>query len=324
MRNLLTTALACAIGLVVSSPASADPELLPYTQLDQARTAWQGAQYLYGSGESAAISRASYASLTTYVLSELKGARLHKPLHSVVLAKEADKPGAPCSGDVVCTVEHRSFTPCRPGMKAAVVFDADETLLLNIGAEYAATVNDQGYTTARWERWESEGTQAVAAVPGAVEALATLRAKGVKIIVISNRDATSPTDPTSHKDLSQFTVEALANAKLGSFVHEGKDQNLFLGKEHGDTGTLKDGRRAHVAERYCVIAMVGDQLGDFSDRFSGPKMQPKRAMVDKIALWGRGWFLLPNPVYGSATPYPGDVTDVFPDPQTHWVDKPAQ
>ncbi len=33
-------------------------------------------------------------------------------------------------------------------------------------------------------------------------------------------------------------------------------------------GSKKDGRRATIAAKYCVLAMGGDQLGDFSDLFN--------------------------------------------------------
>ena len=58
-----------------------------------------------------------------------------------------------------------------------------------------------------------------------------------------------------------------------------------------------------IAARYCVIAMGGDQLGDFSDLFNTIKSPAERraATLDGpiAALWGQGWFVLPNPVYGS-------------------------
>ena len=45
------------------------------------------------------------------------------------------------------------------------------------------------------------------------------------------------------------------------------------------TGSTKDPRRAAISRRYCVIAMAGDQLGDFSDLFNadGVGVRPRRA-----------------------------------------------
>jgi hypothetical protein len=38
-------------------------------------------------------------------------------------------------------------------------------------------------------------------------------------------------------------------------------------------------------------------------------------------LWGHGWFVLPNPVYGTALK--GDIDDVFPKDR-RWTDSGAQ
>ena len=85
-------------------------------------------------------------------------------------------------------------------------------------------------------------------------------------------------------------------------------------------GGRKDGRRARIAETHCVIAMAGDNLGDFADVFNEDEsaIQKRRAMVargDYARLWGNGWFLVPNPVYGAWQE--GTIDQVFP-PETRW------
>jgi predicted secreted acid phosphatase len=77
----------------------------------------------------------------------------------------------------------------------------------------------------------------------------------------------------------------------------------------------KDERRWRIAQKYCVVAMVGDQLGDFTDLFNLPdnNVLARRNMTSEsllAPLWGAGWFVLPNPVYGSALH--GGIDDVFP------------
>ena len=61
--------------------------------------------------------------------------------------------------------------------------------------------------------------------------------------------------------------------------------------------------------------MAGDQLGDFTDLFNqeGMTVKGRRSEVASgwaTKLWGAGWFLLPNPVYGTALK--GSHDDVFP------------
>ncbi len=89
---------------------------------------------------------------------------------------------------------------------------------------------------------------------------------------------------------------------------------MFLAGDDA-TGSKKDGRRAVIAGRYCVIAMAGDQLGDFTDLFNqdGMGVKGRRGEVSSgwaARLWGAGWFVLPNPVYGAGLK--GSFDDVFP------------
>ncbi len=105
--------------------------------------------------------------------------------------------------------------------------------------------------------------------------------------------------------------DAIKAAGLGSAVH---GETLFLAGDD-KAGSKKDARRATIATRYCVIAMGGDQLGDFTDLFNqqGMSVKGRRDEVSSgwaARLWGAGWFLLPNPVYGSALK--GGFDDVFP------------
>ena len=106
----------------------------------------------------------------------------------------------------------------------------------------------------------------------------------------------------------------MALANLGS----GRGHLLILvAHTVGDApdGASKDGRRALIASRYCVIAMGGDQLGDFAQAFNAKELsvadRKTLATSGPIAdLWGHGWFLLSNPVYGPSIR--GGFADIFP------------
>jgi predicted secreted acid phosphatase len=80
-------------------------------------------------------------------------------------------------------------------------------------------------------------------------------------------------------------------------------------------GSERIPRRAAIAGRFCVIALAGDQLGDFTDLFNARSLPvaARRAAATSgplAALWGNGWFVLSNPVYGSGLR--GGFDDVFP------------
>ncbi|PZU12608.1 MAG: acid phosphatase [Sphingobium sp.] len=242
-----------------------------------------GMQYLYGSGEASALSVQAWQALTAYVGDRIKA----RPAQSVVLAEGA-------------SLVTPSFVPC--GAKPyAAVFDVDETVMLNIGFEYHDARTGKGWNAADWDRWEKTGEGAVAAVPGAAEGVARLRGMGVEVIFNTNRAAAN----------ADATARAIKAAGLGEAVH---GQTLYLAGDDGQ-GSRKDGRRAAIAAKYCVLALGGDQLGDFSDLFNlgGQPVPARRALTvgtPVSTLWGRGWFVLPNPVYGTALK--GGYDDVFP------------
>lgn len=256
-----------------------------------------GMQYLYGSGEAAAISRQAWAALVDHVAGRIGG----KDRSGVVLAADA-------------TLAAPRFVPCGP-KPPAVVFDVDETVLLNLGVEAEdlrrtiAEGQARPFDSARWDRWEKTGAAAVAPAPGARAALEALRAMGIAVVFNSNRSAAN----------AAATEAALDGAGLGPARH---GETLYLMGDDA-TGSRKDLRRQAIAARFCVVAMGGDQLGDFSDLFRIPNLAERRAAtgLPGIApLWGHGWFLLPNPVYGSALA--GGIEDIFP-ADKRWRDPAA-
>lgn len=249
-------------------------------------------QYLYGSGEAAALSMQAYAALLDHV----RAVVAHRPVDSVVLAKGSDL-GSP------------AYIPCGDKPLAAV-FDVDETVMLNLGFEYHVAKGGKGYDAAAWDRWEKTGARYNVAVPGAVSALNALRAMGVTVVFNTNRSAGN----------AAGTVAALKASGLGDAVH---GTTLFL-QGDDDMKGRKDGRRWMIADRYCVVALGGDQLGDFSDLFNAkaPFAWRREAAAETTArLWGHGWFVLPNPVYGSGLK--GGFDDLFPTDK-RWGDAPEE
>ena len=241
-------------------------------------------QWLYGSGEAGATSIQAYHAFRDYVLAAVR----HRPRDSVVLAEGS-------------TLAAPRFVRCgrRP---LAVVLDVDETALQNLGYEYDdATHPGRPYDQERWNAWERSGANQVLPIPGAVTALGAIRRAGVTVIFNSNRLAAN----------AATNEAALNGAGLGPARH---GSTLWL---QGDApgGSAKDPRRAAISRRFCVVAMAGDQLGDFTDLFNarGLSVPERRRLATSGAvadLWGNGWFVLSNPVYG--TGLRGNVDDIFP------------
>ncbi|WP_375396880.1 HAD family acid phosphatase [uncultured Sphingomonas sp.] len=253
-----------------------------------------GMQFLYGSGEAAALSYQAYQALAATIIARAADRRLGRPVPSVVLAAGA-------------TLEAPVFAPCgdRP---LAVVFDVDETALLNLGFEASEAQRAGPYDQSRWERWERTGAAAVIATPGMAEVARAARDAGVTMVFNTNRMAANAAQ----------TELALTGAGLGPVAH---GRNLWLQGDAGP-GSGKDARRWAIAALYCVVAMAGDQLGDFSDLFNAGNPPPaiRRALTASggvRSLWGSGWFILPNPVYG--TGLKGSLDQVFP-ADRRWTD----
>ena len=246
-------------------------------------------QYLYGSAEAGALSLQAWHAIVDLVRERVR----KRPADSVILADGS-------------TLSDPHFVPC--GNKPlAAVFDVDETVILNLGLEARAAAGEStgGGMVNRWAR---TGANAVAPVPGAAFGDDALRRMGVRVIFNTNRGAAS----------AEGTAAALAAAGLGKTVH---GETLFLSCDDA-MGARKDGRRWTIAAKYCVVAMAGDQLVDISDLFNATDLsvadRRQAALRGRVAqMWGQGWFVLPNPVYGSGLK--GGLDDIFP-ADKRWTD----
>lgn len=258
----------CASAPAEVATASAPP---PATVPAEATKPPVSLQYLYGSPEAAVAVRATNARIADYGVGRIK----QRPKDSVVLAAGA-------------TMDAPAFEPC--GNKPfAAVFDADETLIWNLGPMRYFAENGTAFDPKIWDQWEKTGAGKAVAMPGSIEMVNALRAAGITVIANTNRS-------TANARGSEDTLRA---AGLGEFKH---GETLFLmGDDAG--GSSKDGRRATIASRYCVIILGGDQLGDFSQQFNVRDLPAAQRMAlatsaGATALWDKGWFLFPNPVYG--------------------------
>ena len=267
------------------APATAAPALSPAAKPPEVPT---GMQWLYGSAEGASASIQTFRAFERFVAAAIR----NRPRDSVVL-----KDGV--------TLAAAGFVPC--GDKPfAVVLDADETAVQNQGLEYALAARGVSSDRPVMNAWQNAPQTAAPAMPGAVEALRNIRALGVTVIFNTNRD--SPT--------AAATAATLNAAGVGPAEHL---KTMFLrGDVDGKSG--KDGRRWHIASNYCVIALVGDQMGDFTDLLNERGLSPleRRRLASSGpigGLWGNGWFLLSNPVYGPGLR--GTIDEVFA-PEYRW------
>ena len=250
-------------------PLSADVVASQVGEIPTPASPPAGQQWLYGSAEGAVASAQTYRALAAYVRAVAISAAPHR---QVVLA-EGSTPAAP------------RFDDCGDKPLAAV-FDADETLIWNLGAMRYFAEQHKDFDPAVWDQWEKTGAGKAVAMPGVLDAIAVMRSVGVTVIVNTNRTATN----------AKGSEDTLRAAGLGEYKH---GETLFLmGDDAG--GSSKDPRRATIAAKYCVIILAGDQLGDFSQQFNVRDLPAatRTALATgpaAAALWDKGWFLFPNP-----------------------------
>ncbi|HEX6178088.1 MAG TPA: HAD family acid phosphatase, partial [Thermoanaerobaculia bacterium] len=168
---------------------------------------------------------------------------------------------------------------------AAVIVDADETVLDNTQFEARMVHQRRTYDSKEWLKWVNESD--ARAVPGAVEFTTWAASKGVPTFYITNRK----------KDEEAGTTENLR--RLGFPLSATEDRVLVRGERAEWEPRDKGPRRDFVASRYRVAAVLGDDLNDFVNT-QGKSAAERDALVRANAdKWGRSWFIVPNPIYGS-------------------------
>ena len=166
---------------------------------------------------------------------------------------------------------------------AAVVLDIDETVLDNSYYEAYMAANGVSFSDSTWALWTAKAD--ATEIPGAIDFLKYAREIGVEIIFISNRYP-SELEPTMQN-----------MQKLG--FPEIPAENFLL--KEVDASSCKKERRELVSEKYEIIMLVGDNMGDFAENFDERKTSGDMyAETDEIVdLLGTRYIVLPNPTYGT-------------------------
>lgn len=279
--SLLALTLAAGLSACSTTSPGSAPETGPRVERDSLPVA---------GGPGAAVNPALGdvdATLWTQLSAEFRGAA-HQAYRLARLRLEE------ALGDSSWTAATEQEEPYRT-KPPAVILDVDETVLDN--SPYQARLIRLGgtYGPDTWEPWVREAR--APAVPGALAFTRFAHERGVRVFYVTNRDA----------DLEGPTRRNLE--RLGFPMADTLDVLLTEGERPGWDGT-KVARREHVAEGHRILLLVGDNLGDFTD-----EPQPERWVREEAAVrpdgrpapeprvgdrrWGRGWIVIPNPVYGS-------------------------
>ena len=189
------------------------------------------------------------------------------------------------------------------GLPPAVVMDIDETVLDNSEPQAEMLLEGTCFDefAKAWDDWVA-GRRAPA-VPGAAAFIRAAReardAEGrpVRIFFITNRECARREGDDAPCPQQDDTLANLESLGLGSPTLA---DDLMLKGERPGWENEKLARRQAVARTHRIVLNVGDDLADFlPDVRRASVAERDRARCGRADYWGRRWFLLPNPMYGS-------------------------
>lgn len=166
-----------------------------------------------------------------------------------------------------------------------VVLDVDETALDNSAYELERETYWVPFDDETWNAYVAR--RASEAVPGAREFVRSVRAAGGRIAWITNRD----------EIVREDTRENLRRVGLWDdsdrlCPRSSREDTKAARRREVVTGT---GRCSWDGRPVRVLAFIGDALGDF------PAAGEDIAEAGNDAAFGRRFFLMPNPMYGTWT-----------------------
>lgn len=167
-----------------------------------------------------------------------------------------------------------------PAQSWAVILDADETVLDNSEYEQRRAVLDSGYTPVTWAAWVNE--RGATAVPGSVEFARRVQALGGRIVIVTNRSLDQCDATRANLQSIGFATNAVLCQPRGE-----SDKNPRFRRVQN--GTAVPGLPA-----LDVVEWLGDNILDFPGLSQSARNDP--AM---LADFGKRYFILPNPMYGS-------------------------
>lgn len=263
--------LTCLIGC--AAPQSPAPEAAPTTSERVPATTDKALQWVLHAAEYRAAARTIFAGAAR-VLPELLADRTW-----------------------TAALEQTSETAA--GKPAAVIVDVDDTVLSSRAYQWQIASQGQPFEPATWDAWTRSAEPE--ALPGAVEYIQQATALNLAVFYITNHRCQPRTEsPAEACPQANETRERLIRAGFPPPPPE----HLLLRDLRPEWSRDKSTRRAHVASKYRIVQLIGDDLGDFIAAPPNLDNEQRTQLAhEHRALWGKGWFMLPNPMYGSWQAY---------------------
>ncbi len=183
----------------------------------------------------------------------------------------------------------------------AVILDVDETVVSNVDFQLSF---ERPFANHKLDEWSSHyNSLPISGVKDFVEAA---REKGVTVFFLTNRpcelidgsDSPCPQEGTTVDDIREVGIAVEPEYVMLSGEQPGWDREKLV-------------RRELIAETHRVIMLIGDDFGDFVPCARKKIVAPCTSAATRASraealkkydrYWGRGWYILPNPMHGSWT-----------------------
>lgn len=186
------------------------------------------------------------------------------------------------------------------GKPPAIILDVDETVTSGVDMELTLVP----FSTERQFKWGL--THESIPIRGVTEFVNTAQKMGVEVFFVTNR----PCEKIEGFEGACVQDHAVVDhiAELGI---ETDTDHVLLADEKPDWGKEKVSRRLYIAETHRVIMLFGDDYGDFVACSRAKPVAPctvgatRKSRAEALETykdyWGNGWYILPNPMYGSWT-----------------------
>jgi 5'-nucleotidase (lipoprotein e(P4) family) len=182
----------------------------------------------------------------------------------------------------------------------AVILDIDETVASGVDMELTL----EPFTSVRQYEWGL--THQTIPIRGVTEFVNAAKDLNVDVFFVTNRpcELRSDTPDPCPQELGVINLVAEIGIQTDA-------EHVMLAFERPEWNKEKVSRREHVAASHRVIMLFGDDFGDFVAcsrvlpgapcTTSATRTSRSKALDTYKGYWGNGWYILPNPMYGSWT-----------------------
>ena len=170
----------------------------------------------------------------------------------------------------------------RPPASWGVVLDADETVLDNSLYQVEREEEGLGFTPESWREWTRR--RKAVPLPGARDFLSRVRDLGGRIAIVTNRRESECPDTRAVFDAHGLPYDVMLCR-----------EDDGPGDKNGRFEAVRRGTTAARLPPLEIIAFVGDNIRDFPGLDQDVEARGEVGLSD----FGRRYFVVPNPMYGS-------------------------